>query len=51
VPGVTFRFTGEVTSTRQEADECVIHLAIRAANDLGDHATGSVVLTLPLGAG
>ena len=49
VPGKTLRFTGEVTGTRQEGDLRVVELAIRAANDLGDHATGTVVLSLPLG--
>ncbi|MCH7869378.1 MAG: MaoC family dehydratase [Myxococcales bacterium] len=48
VPGQVLRFTGQITSTRDEGDECVIEVAIRAANDLGDHATGTVVVTLPL---
>ena len=49
VPGQPLRFSGQVTGTSREGDECVIELAVRAANDLGDHATGSVVVTLPLG--
>jgi acyl dehydratase len=49
VPGKPLRFTGQVTRTATEGDECVIEVAVRAANDLGDHATGSVVLTLPSG--
>jgi acyl dehydratase len=48
VPGKPLRFTGEVASTSQEGEECRVEVAIRAANDLGDHATGTVVLTLPL---
>ena len=48
VPDKILRFTGQVTNTRQEGDEGVVELAIRAANDLGDHATGTVVLSLPL---
>ena len=48
VPGEPLRFTGTVAQTSREGDECVIEVAIRAANKLGDHATGSVVLTLPL---
>ncbi len=48
VPGQPLRFTGQVERTSQEADECVIEVAVRAANDLGDHATGTVVVTLPL---
>ena len=48
VPGQPLRFTGHVVSTSQRDDERVVELAIRAVNDLGDHATGSVVVTLPL---
>lgn len=47
VPRKVLRFSGEVTSVSDDADERRIELAIRVANDLGDHATGSVVLTLP----
>ncbi len=47
VPGQALRFTGQVAKVSQEADECVIEVAVRAANDLGDHATGSVVVSLP----
>jgi hypothetical protein len=38
-----------VAETSREGDECVIEVAIRAANELGDHATGTVVVSLPLG--
>lgn len=48
VPGHTLRFTGSVVSAAQEGDEQVVDIEVRAANDLGDHATGNVVLTLPL---
>jgi acyl dehydratase len=47
VPGKPLRFTGQVTAKTDEADGCVIELAVRAANELGDHATGSVTLSLP----
>ena len=47
IPGQPLRFTGQVTSKRDEGDECVFELAIRAANDLGDHASGSVTVSLP----
>ena len=47
-PGQPLRFTGQVTKTSAEGDECVIEVAVRAANDLGDHATGTVVVSLPL---
>lgn len=49
IPGQPLRFSGQVTGTRVEGDEHVIELAVRAANDLGDHATGSVVVSLPVG--
>lgn len=47
VPGYVLRFTGRVVGERREGSERVIEVAIRAANDLGDHVTGTVVLTLP----
>ncbi len=47
VPGEPLRFTGTVAQTSREGDECVVEVSIRAANSLGDHATGTVVLTLP----
>ncbi len=49
VPGQPLRFSGQVAQTSHEGDECVIEVAVRAANDLGDHATGTVVVSLPLG--
>lgn len=49
VPGRPLRFDGRVTGTSNEGDECVVEVAVRAANDLGDHATGTVVVSLPLG--
>ena len=42
-PGDTMRMTGQVTSV--ESGE--IEVAIRGANDLGDHVTGTVTLSLP----
>jgi acyl dehydratase len=48
VPGKPLRFSGQVTAASREADERVIELAVRAANELGDHATGTVVVSLPL---
>jgi acyl dehydratase len=47
VPGQPLRFTGQVTDTRDEGGECVVEVALRAANDLGDHATGTVTVSLP----
>ena len=48
IPGQPLRFSGRVTQVSREGDECVIEVAVRAANDLGDHATGTVVISLPL---
>jgi len=49
VPGQVLRFTGQVAAVRDEGDEQVIDVTVRAANALGDHATGTVVVTLPRG--
>jgi len=50
VPGTTLRFTGRVAASRREGDERIVEVALRAANELGDHATGTVALALPQGA-
>ena len=47
VPGQPLRFTGQVTQATEEGDECVLEVAVRAANDLGDHATGTVTVSVP----
>jgi acyl dehydratase len=47
IPGKTLRFTGRVEKLRDEGDERVIEIAVRAANDLGDHATGTVAVGVP----
>ncbi len=49
VPGRPLRFSGAVGADRRDGDERVLELAVRAENDLGAHATGTVVLTLPVG--
>ena len=49
VPGQPLRFSGRVAQTSQEGEECVVEVNIRAENELGDHATGSVVVSLPIG--
>ncbi len=48
IPGKVLRFTGEVSQVRQEGGELLVEVAVRAATDLGDHATGTVSLSLPL---
>ncbi len=47
IPGLVLRFTGRVVTETSEGDERVLEVAVRAVNDLGDHATGTVTLTLP----
>jgi len=48
VPGQPLRFRGKVVRKTDDRGECVVEVEISAANDLGDHATGTVVLTLPV---
>lgn len=47
IPGKTLRFTGRVEKLHDEGDERVIEIAVHAANDLGDHATGTVTVGMP----
>jgi acyl dehydratase len=47
IPGQALRFSGRVEQVNDEGDERVIEVAVRAANDLGDHATGTVVVGVP----
>jgi hypothetical protein len=42
-PGDTMTMTGQVT----EKHDGVVEVAIRGANDIGDHVTGTVALELP----
>ena len=46
--GSTLRFTGTVTGTRRDGDLGIVEVELRASNDLGDHATGTAELALPL---
>ena len=48
IPKQDLRFTGEVLKKEDQGDECLIEVSVRATNDMGDHATGTVALTLPL---
>jgi acyl dehydratase len=47
VPGHPLRFAGRVARDERSGDDRVLEVAVRATNALGDHATGSVTLTLP----
>jgi len=49
IPGTTLRFTGRVAAERREGGERLVEVALRASNELGSHATGTVVLLLPAG--
>jgi acyl dehydratase len=44
----TLRYQGSVTGLRQEGDEGVVEVELRATNDLGDHVSGTAELSLPL---
>jgi acyl dehydratase len=44
-PGDTMRLTGSVTAKDDAAG--VVEVAVRGANDLGDHVTGTVRVALP----
>jgi acyl dehydratase len=46
-PGSTLHFTGRVTELHHEAAELLVHVELRAANELGDHATGTAVVSIP----
>ena len=46
IPSQALRFSGQVASTRREDGHHLVEVVVRAANDLGDHATGTVVLSL-----
>jgi acyl dehydratase len=47
VPGSELCFSGHTTDKQRHGDEAVVEVAVRATTGLGEHATGSVVLTLP----
>ncbi len=47
VPGQVLKFSGEVTNKEEKDGECLIELAIKAAVETGDHATGTAALTVP----
>jgi acyl dehydratase len=47
VPGLPLHFTGAVTDQRDVDGRQALEVTMRAANDLGDHATGTVGITLP----
>lgn len=48
IPNQVLRFTGEVLDKKIIRDQCIVEVSVKASNDLGDHATGTVELTLPV---
>ena len=46
-PGSTLRFTGRITAIEPSGDEQLVHIDLRAANEMGDHATGTAIVALP----
>jgi acyl dehydratase len=46
--GSTLTYTGRVTATSNDHDDGIVEVELRAVNDLGDHVTGTAVLSLPL---
>ena len=49
--GSKLEYTGSVTSTSEADGEGLVEITFRAANDQGDHVSGTAVIGLPLGAG
>jgi acyl dehydratase len=47
-PGSTLTFTGAVTAVEATADGTTVEVEFRAANALGDHASGTAVVALGL---
>jgi acyl dehydratase len=47
-PGNTLTYTGTVAALSQQGDEGIVEVELRAANELGDHVSGTATLTLPL---
>jgi len=46
-PGSVLRFSGTVAAVEPVGDEVLVTVDLRAATDLGDHATGTAVVALP----
>ena len=47
VPGQVLAFRGEVVSKETREDESLFSVAVTASNENGNHASGTVVFTLP----
>jgi acyl dehydratase len=47
-PDTVLTYSGSVTATRAETDEGIVEVELNASTHLGDHVTGTAVLSLPL---
>ncbi len=47
-PGHVLVYQGSVTGTERQGDVGAVDIAFRATNELGEHVSGTAVLTLPL---
>ncbi len=47
-PGSRLTYSGSVTATYRSGSEGIVEVDLRASTELGDHVTGSAVLSLPL---
>jgi acyl dehydratase len=47
--GCTLTYTGSVTATRRDGAEGIVEVELTAANELGEHVSGTARLSLPLG--
>ena len=47
-PGSILTYTGSVTRTEIIGGEGIVEVELRATNDLGDHVSGTAVVSLPL---
>ncbi|CAB4885329.1 unannotated protein [freshwater metagenome] len=48
-PGSTLTYTGQVVGISRSGDEGLIDVELRATNNLGDHVSGTAVVSLPIG--
>ncbi len=47
LPGTTLRFTGAVARVEEIGDEDEVEIALRGVTEIGEHVSGTVLLTLP----
>lgn len=47
IPNTTLRFTGSVARVEQVGNEGEVEVALRGVTEIGEHVSGTVLLTLP----